>query len=161
MLYLKRQYIYALVGLSLFGCNSDDGSVQEPVSVYVPYDIRELPKPNDGYGYDDDNTIRGVNEPSGYSASEQHPYYQDYNNSYAALDGWGLCAEPILIPLQSADSEKRFPLDPDSLDGNVALYDEDGDIVPTQISADGSTIKIQCEQSLQPATTYSVVVTDG
>ncbi|USD44144.1 Ig-like domain-containing protein [Vibrio sp. SCSIO 43135] len=161
LLYLKRQYIYALVGLSLFGCNSDDGSVQEPVSVYVPYDIRELPKPNDGYGYDDDNTIRGVNEPSGYSASDQHPYYQDYNNSYAALDGWGLCAEPILIPLQSADSEKRFPLDPDSLDGNVALYDEDGDIVPTQISADGSTIKIQCEQSLQPATTYSVVVTDG
>ncbi|MCZ8489728.1 hypothetical protein O9992_29675 [Vibrio lentus] len=60
-----------------------------PVSVLVPYNINELPKPNDGYGYDDDGTITGVSEDIATMSSTNDAYYQDYNNSYAALDGWG------------------------------------------------------------------------
>ncbi|MBW3697757.1 lipase [Vibrio sp. T187] len=148
------------MAIALFGCQSDDESSNDPVSVFVPYNIQELPKPNDGYGYDNDGTISGVGEPTAALASDFDAYYQDYNNSYAALDGWGLCAEPILIPLQSIDSNKRFPLDENSLEGNVVLMDSDGNEIPTELSSDGSNVIIQCESGLEENTEYFIVVTD-
>ncbi|MEZ8626330.1 alpha/beta fold hydrolase [Vibrio splendidus] len=155
----NKPYICGLITLALLGCQSED-STQEAVSVLVPYNINELPKPNDGYGYDDDGTISGVGEDVAAMSSTNDAYYQDYNNSYAALDGWGLCAEPILIPLQSVNSDKRYPLDNNSLLNNVVLIDESGELVATRVEADGSNIKIQCEASLKPNEIYSVVVTD-
>ncbi|WGS63553.1 lipase [Vibrio lentus] len=157
----NKPFLCGLITLALLGCQSED-STQEPVSVLVPYNINELPKPNDGYGYDDDGTITGVGEDVAAMSSTNDAYYQDYNNSYAALDGWGLCAEPILIPLQSVNSDKRYPLNNESLAGNVVLIDNvTGEEVDTKISADGSNIIIQCESGLKEGTTYSVVVTDG
>ncbi|MEZ8126591.1 lipase [Vibrio splendidus] len=157
----NKPYICGLITLALLGCQSED-STQDAVSVLVPYNINELPKPNDGYGYDDDGTISGVAEDVAAMSSTNDAYYQDYNNSYAALDGWGLCAEPILIPLQSVNSDKRYPLNNETLAGNVVLIDGvTGEEVGTQISADGSNIKIQCESGLVENSTYSVVVTDG
>ncbi|CDU14519.1 lipase [Vibrio coralliirubri] len=157
----NKPYICGLITLALLGCQSED-STQEAVSVLVPYNINELPKPNDGYGYDDDGTISGVGEDVAAMSSTNDAYYQDYNNSYAALDGWGLCAEPILIPLQSVNSDKRYPLNNETLAGNVVLIDDlTGEEVITQISADGSNIKIQCESGLAESRTYSIVVTDG
>ncbi|MCC4784278.1 lipase [Vibrio lentus] len=157
----NKPYICGLITLALLGCQSED-STQEAVSVLVPYNINELPKPNDGYGYDDDGTISGVGEDVAAMSSTNDAYYQDYNNSYAALDGWGLCAEPILIPLQSVNSDKRYPLNNETLAGNVVLINEStGSEVATQISADGSNIIIQCESGLEEETTYSIVVTDG
>ncbi|MEZ8512497.1 lipase [Vibrio splendidus] len=157
----NKPYICGLITLALLGCQSED-STQDAVSVLVPYNINELPKPNDGYGYDDDGTISGVGEDVAAMSSTNDAYYQDYNNSYAALDGWGLCAEPILIPLQSVNSDKRYPLNNETLAGNVVLIDDlTGEEVVTQISADGSNIKIQCESGLVENRTYSVVVTDG
>ncbi|WP_123287281.1 alpha/beta fold hydrolase [Vibrio crassostreae] len=157
----NKPYICGLITLALLGCQSED-STQEPVSVLVPYNIDELPKPNDGYGYDDDGTISGVGEHAVTLSSKNDAYYQDYNNSYAALDGWGLCAEPILIPLQSVNSDKRYPLNNETLAGNVVLIDDlTGEEVGTQISADGSNIKIQCKSGLAESRTYSIVVTDG
>ncbi|MEO9494923.1 MAG: lipase [Vibrio splendidus] len=157
----NKPYVCGLITLALLGCQSED-STQDAVSVLVPYNINELPKPNDGYGYDDDGTISGVGEDVAAMSSTNDAYYQDYNNSYAALDGWGLCAEPILIPLQSVNSDKRYPLNNETLAGNVVLIDGvTGEEVGTQISADGSNIKIQCESGLVENRTYSVVVTDG
>ncbi|MEZ8784016.1 lipase [Vibrio splendidus] len=157
----NKPCICGLITLALLGCQSED-STQEAVSVLVPYNINELPKPNDGYGYDDDGTISGAGEDVAAMSSTNDAYYQDYNNSYAALDGWGLCAEPILIPLQSVNSDKRYPLNNETLAGNVVLIDGvTGEEVGTQISADGSNIKIQCESGLVENRTYSVVVTDG
>ncbi|MGF1849384.1 lipase [Vibrio lentus] len=157
----NKPYLCGLITLALLGCQSED-STQEAVSVLVPYNINELPKPNDGYGYDDDGTITGVGEDVAAMSSTNDAYYQDYNNSYAALDGWGLCAEPILIPLQSVNSDKRYPLNNESLAGNVVLIDNvTGEEVETKISADGSNIIIQCESGLKEGTTYSIVVTDG
>ncbi|NOJ14044.1 alpha/beta fold hydrolase [Vibrio splendidus] len=156
----NKPYICGLITLALLGCQSED-STQEPVSVLVPYNLNELPKPNDGYGYDEDGTISGIGEDAVAMLSANDAYYQDYNNSYAALDGWGLCAEPILIPLQSVNSDKRYPLDNNSLLNNVVLIDESGELVATRVEADGSNIKIQCEASLKPHELYSVVVTDG
>ncbi|MFA0005366.1 lipase [Vibrio splendidus] len=157
----NKPYICGLITLALLGCQSED-STQDAVSVLVPYNINELPKPNDGYGYDDDGTISGVGEDVAAMSSTNDAYYQDYNNSYAALDGWGLCAEPILIPLQSVNSDKRYPLNNETLAGNVVLIDDlTGEEVVTQISADGSNIKIQCESGLAESRTYSIVVTNG
>ncbi|MEZ8653665.1 lipase [Vibrio splendidus] len=157
----NKPYICGLITLALLGCQSED-STQEAASVLVPYNINELPKPNDGYGYDEDGTISGVGEDVAAMSSTNDAYYQDYSNSYAALDGWGLCAEPILIPLQSVNSDKRYPLNNETLAGNVVLIDGvTGEEVGTQISADGSNIKIQCESGLVENRTYSVVVTDG
>ncbi|MFM2642792.1 lipase [Vibrio chagasii] len=157
----NKPLLCGLITLALLGCQSED-STQEPVSVLVPYNINELPKPNDGYGYDDDGTITGFGEHAVVMSSKNDAYYQDYNNSYAALDGWGLCAEPILIPLQSINSDKRFPLNNETLEGNVALIDASTGVeVETQISADGSNIIIQCQSGLNEGTTYSIVVTDG
>ncbi|MEZ9397595.1 lipase [Vibrio splendidus] len=157
----NKPYICGLITLALLGCQSED-STQDAVSVLVPYNINELPKPNDGYGYDDDGTISGVDEDVAAMSSANDAYYQDYNNSYSALDGWGLCAEPILIPLQSVNSDKRYPLNNETLAGNVVLIDGvTGEEVGTQISADGSNIKIQCESGLVENRIYSLVVTDG
>lgn len=157
----KKSHLCGLIALALVGCQSDESTTQEPVSVFVPYNVQELPKPNDGYGYDNDGTITGSGERRELLALNGEEYYQDYNNSYSALDGWGLCAEPILIPLQSINSDKRFPLDANSLQGNVVLMDDSGKKVDTKISADGSNIKIECEASLKPNELYYVVVTDA
>ncbi|WP_261883624.1 alpha/beta fold hydrolase [Vibrio pelagius] len=157
----KKSHLCGLIALALIGCQSDESTTQEPVSVFVPYNIQELPKPNDGYGYDNDGTITGSGERKALLALNGEEYYQDYNNSYSAIDGWGLCAEPILIPLQSINSDKRFPLDANSLEGNVVLMDDSGQEVDTQISADGSNIKIECEASLKPSQLYYIVVIDA
>ena len=157
----KKSHLCGLIAIALVGCQSDESTTQEPVSVFVPYNVQELPKPNDGYGYDNDGTISGNGERGALLALHGEEYYQDYNNSYSALDGWGLCAEPILIPLQSINSDKRFPLDSNSLQGNVVLMDDSGKEISTQISADGSNIKIECEAGLKPNQLYYVVVTDA
>lgn len=157
----KKSHLCGLIAIALVGCQSDESTTQEPVSVLVPYNVQELPKPNDGYGYDNDGTITGNGERKALLALHGEEYYQDYNNSYSALDGWGLCAEPILIPLQSINSDKRFPLDSNSLQGNVVLMDDSGKEISTQISADGSYIKIECEAGLKPNQLYYVVVTDA
>jgi hypothetical protein len=157
----KKSHLCGLIAMALVGCQSDESTTQEPVSVFVPYNVQELPKPNDGYGYDNDGTITGSGERQALLALNGEEYYQDYNNSYSAIDGWGLCAEPILIPLKSINSDKRFPLDANSLQGNVVLMDDSGQEINTQISADGSNIKIECEASLKPRQLYYVVVTDA
>ena len=157
----KKSHLCGLIALALVGCQSDESTTQQPVSVFVPYNVQDLPKPNDGYGYDNDGTITGSGERQALLALNGEEYYQDYNNSYSAIDGWGLCAEPILIPLQSINSDKRFPLDANSLQGNVVLMDDSGQEINTQISADGSNIKIECEASLKPNQLYYVVVTDA
>ncbi len=76
----NKPYLCGLITLALLGCQSED-LTQEPVSVLVPYNINELPKPNDGYGYDDDGTITGVGEDVAAMSSTNDAYYQDYNNS--------------------------------------------------------------------------------
>lgn len=154
----NRHCVHALLGLSLIGCNSESTSNTDQSSVYIPYNLNELPKPNDGYGYDNDLTISGVDEPA---YEEQQAYHQDFNNSYAALDGWGLCAEPILIPIEQADSEQRHPLNQESLKGNVVLMNSSGESIPTKLSSTGSEIKIECESSLKYSEKHYLVVTDG
>ncbi|CAK1908875.1 hypothetical protein VCRA2119O44_220001 [Vibrio crassostreae] len=144
----NKPYICGLITLALLGCQSED-STQEPVSVLVPYNIDELPKPNDGYGYDDDGTITGVGEHAVTLSSKNDAYYQDYNNSYAALDGWGLCAEPILIPLQSINSDKRFPLNNETFSGNVVLINEStGEEVSTQMALLRNSMELNPEPTI-------------
>ncbi|MEF1230613.1 hypothetical protein QTO02_24605, partial [Vibrio fortis] len=65
--------------MALVGCQSDESTTQEPVSVFVPYNVQELPKPNDGYGYDNDGTITGSGERGELLALNGDEYYQDYN----------------------------------------------------------------------------------
>ncbi|MFM2590388.1 alpha/beta fold hydrolase [Vibrio sp. TBV020] len=156
----------ALTGVALLsGCGTDDSSTSQ-VSVQVPFNTVQPPMPNDGYGYDNDGTISLPDEPDPsaiYSQTEQETltYYQNFETSFAGVDGWGLCVEPIEVPLQSVDSALVYPLDEQSLDGAVTLFDSETMLpVKTKLSNDGRNIRIECESALDSAKTYYLIVTD-
>ncbi|WP_241211668.1 alpha/beta fold hydrolase [Vibrio sinaloensis] len=157
----------ALTGVVLLsGCGSDDSSTTQ-VPVQVPFNTIQPPMPNDGYGYDKDGTISLPHEPAvttkGSQLSEESvSYYQDFETSFAGVDGWGLCVEPIEIPLQSVNSPLIYPLDNASLNDNVLLLDSQTmQEVETKLSNDGRHIRIECDAALESAHSYYLVVTKG
>ncbi|MCG9683228.1 Ig-like domain-containing protein [Vibrio sp. Isolate23] len=149
----------------LAGCDGEE-STTENIAVEVPFSSNSIPMPNDGYGYDEDGTISLPNEPSSiqnYSTREEfEAYYQSFETSFAAVDGWGLCVEPIEIPLDSVNSGQVPAIDPSSLVGNVLLLDSSGnEIDGTKLTSDGRQLTIQCSAALQPGTSYYLAVTNG
>ncbi|MCG9597971.1 Ig-like domain-containing protein [Vibrio sp. Isolate25] len=149
----------------LAGCDGEE-STTENIAVEVPFSSNNIPMPNDGYGYDEDGTISLPNEPSSiqnYSTREEYEaYYQSFETSFAAVDGWGLCVEPIEIPLDSVNSGQVPAIDPSSLVGNVLLLDSSGnEIDGTKLTSDGRQLTIQCSAALQPGTSYYLAVTNG
>ncbi|NRF26295.1 Ig-like domain-containing protein [Vibrio coralliilyticus] len=151
--------------LILAGCDGEE-STTENIAVEVPFALNDIPMPNDGYGYDDDGSISLPDEPSSpqsYSTNEEYEaYYQSFETSYAAVDGWGLCVEPIEIPLDSVNSGQVPAIDSSSLEGNVLLLDSSGnEIDGTKLTSDGRQLTIQCGAALQPGTPYYLAVTNG
>ncbi|WP_171348141.1 Ig-like domain-containing protein [Vibrio coralliilyticus] len=149
----------------LAGCDGEE-STTENIAVEVPFTSNSIPMPNDGYGYDEDGSISLPNEPSSiqsYSTSEEYEaYYQSFETSFAAVDGWGLCVEPIEIPLDSVNSGQVPAIDSSSLEGNVLLLDSSGnEIDGTKLTSDGRQLTIQCGAALQPGTPYYLAVTNG
>ncbi|MCC2522430.1 Ig-like domain-containing protein [Vibrio coralliilyticus] len=149
----------------LAGCNGEE-STTENIAVEVPFALDSIPMPNDGYGYDDkDGSISLPDEPSSpasYSTdAEYEAYYQRFETSFAAVDGWGLCVEPIEIPLDSVNSGQVPAIDQSSLDGNVLLMDGTGQLVETKLSSDGRKIVIECSSALKPSTQYYLAVSTG
>ena len=150
----------------LSGCGSEE-STSDNIAVEVPFSLSSIPMPNDGYGYDADGTISLPGEPSSPNAystnAEYDAYYQNFETSFAAVDGWGLCVEPIEIPLSSVGSEQVLALEPTSLQGNVLLIEgTTGQEVPnTKLSSDGRKLTIECGAALQPGTEYFIAVSNG
>jgi len=151
----------------LAGCGGEE-STTENIAVEVPFALNDIPMPNDGYGYDEDGSISLPDEPSSpqsYSTNEEYEaYYQSFETSYAAIDGWGLCVEPIEIPLDSVNSGQVPAIDQSSLDGNVLLIDSQTNDVfdgGLKLSSDGRKLVIECGSALQPSTTYHLIVTSG
>ncbi|EEX33713.1 MULTISPECIES: lipase [Vibrio] len=151
----------------LAGCDGEE-STTENIAVEVPFALNDIPMPNDGYGYDDDGSISLPDEPSSpqsYSTNEEYEaYYQSFETSYAAVDGWGLCVEPIEIPLDSVNSGQVPAIDQSSLDGNVLLIDSQTNNVfdgGLKLSSDGRKLVVECGSALQPSTTYHLIVTSG
>jgi|GEM_PF-3199615 len=158
----------------LGGCNSEE-STSENIAVEIPFSLNNIPMPNDGYGYDGDGTISLPGEPSSPNAystnAEYESYYQSFETSFAAVDGWGLCVEPIEVPLGSINSEQVIALNPQSIitDGvsatdSVMLFKE-GESTPLDIkvTSDGRSLSIQCGEALNldTPTRYHLVVTNG
>ncbi|UTV28452.1 alpha/beta fold hydrolase [Photobacterium atrarenae] len=160
--WLRQGLFCTITVLLLSGCPSD-GETEEAVAVEIPFSVNALPMPNDGYDYDHDGTISLPDEPEFSSADNRHTsYYQDFETSFAALDGWGLCTEPLEIPLQSIHSGQRYPLAADSLENNVlVIRSSDLKVIETKLSSDGSSIQIECQHALDTATTYHMIVTSG
>lgn len=151
----------------LAGCDGEE-STTENIAVEVPFALNDIPMPNDGYGYDEDGSISLPDEPSSpqsYSTNEEYEaYYQSFETSYAAIDGWGLCVEPIEIPLDSVNSGQVPAIDQSSLDRNVLLIDSQTNDVfdgGLKLSSDGRKLVIECGSALQPSTTYHLIVTSG
>ncbi|WP_171354576.1 MULTISPECIES: Ig-like domain-containing protein [Vibrio] len=149
----------------LAGCDGEE-STTENIAVEVPFTSNSIPMPNDGYGYDEDGSISLPDEPSSiqsYSTNEEYEaYYQSFETSFAAVDGWGLCVEPIEIPLNSVNSGQVPAIDSSSLEGNVLLLDSSGnEIDGTKLTSDGRQLTIQCGAALQPDTPYYLAVTNG
>ncbi|WFB47184.1 Ig-like domain-containing protein [Vibrio coralliilyticus] len=149
----------------LAGCDGEE-STTENIAVEVPFTSNSIPMPNDGYGYDEDGSISLPDEPSSiqsYSTNEEYEaYYQSFETSFAAVDGWGLCVEPIEIPLDSVNSGQVPAIDSSSLEGNVLLLDSSGnEIDGTKLTSDGRQLTIQCGAALQPGTPYYLAVTNG
>jgi len=140
-------------------CQSDDESNQAPIDMYVPFSVSALPIPNDGYGYDDDFTISlpGENDVHGI---DRENFYRSSDTVYAALDGWGLCTEPMQIAIASLNSNERYPLNPNTLANNVVLIKEDGTPVETNISSTSENIQIECTATLTENSTYFLLVND-
>jgi len=115
--------------------------------------------PNDGYGYDVDSTISlpGENDVHGV---DRENFYRSSDTVYAALDGWGLCTEPMQIPIASLNSNERYPLNPNTLANNVVLIKEDGTPVETNISSTSENIQIECTATLAENSTYFLLVND-
>ena len=158
----------------LSGCGSEE-STSDNIAVEVPFSLSSIPMPNDGYGYDADGTISLPGEPSSPNAystnAEYDAYYQNFETSFAAVDGWGLCVEPIEVPLSSVGSEQVIALDPQSIiteansaTDTVMLFRE-GDPTPLDIKVtnDGRSLSIQCGEALNldTPTRYHLVVTNG
>lgn len=153
---------YSMAALLLSGCQSDEETA-EKVAVEVPFSVKALPMPNDGYGYDEDGTISLPDEPAFFSTkSGDISYYQNFETSFAGIDGWGLCVEPLEIPLKSINSGQKYPLNDASLTNNVVVIKSDtSEVVATQKSNDGSNIYIECHSALESAETYHIIVTSG
>ncbi|MDC5821346.1 lipase [Vibrio europaeus] len=158
----------------LSGCGSEE-STSDNIAVEVPFSLSSIPMPNDGYGYDADGTISLPGEPSSpnaYSTNVEYAaYYQNFETSFAAVDGWGLCVEPIEVPLSSVGSEQVLALDPQSIiteknsaTDTVMLFKE-GDPTPLDIKVtnDGRSLSIQCGEALNldTPTRYHLIVTSG
>lgn len=150
----------------LSGCGGEE-STSDNIAVEVPFSLSSIPMPNDGYGYDADGTISLPGEPSSPNAystnAEYDAYYQNFETSFAAVDGWGLCVEPIEIPLSSVGSEQVIALEPTSLQGNVLLIDGTTrqEVPNTKLSSDGRKLIIECGAALQPGTEYFIAVSNG
>ncbi|WP_019277995.1 Ig-like domain-containing protein [Vibrio coralliilyticus] len=148
----------------LAGCDGEE-STTENIAVEVPFALNDIPMPNDGYGYDEDGSISLPDEPSSpqnYSTNEEYEaYYQSFETSFAAVDGWGLCVEPIEIPLDSVNSGQVPAIDQSSLEGNVLLMDSAGKPVATKISSDGRKIVLECRSALESGTQYHLAVSTG
>ncbi|AQS37151.1 Bacterial virulence factor lipase N-terminal/Alpha/beta hydrolase family [Shewanella psychrophila] len=154
-------YASALIGsLLVAGCGSEENVSQAPISVYVPFSINALPIPNDGYGFDSDHTIAFPVE-NQVEGVDRENFYRSSDTVYAALDGWGLCVEPIRIPIASIDADERYPLDSASLVNNIMLIDAaSAKAVPAEITASGEEIKIACQQALNSESRYFLAVSD-
>jgi len=151
--------------MAISACQSDDESNQAPIDMYVPFSVSALPMPNDGYGYDDDLTISLPGESDLIDDTEEdiedkENFYRSSDTVYAALDGWGLCTEPLQIPIASLNSNERYPLDPATLEGNVLLVDEYDNSIDVKVSATSENIQIECAATLQEDTTYFLAVND-
>jgi hypothetical protein len=154
----------------LAGCSDDsssggsDGVVEE---TYVPYDVSALPMPNDGYGLDDaDGTISlpGEPQPNQLNREDMEAYYQSYETSIGALDGWGM-SNVIKVPIANRNTEERYPLDQNSLKNNVMLIKEDGltqskEPVEIEVISTGSEIEIRPLQVLDDESVYYITVSD-
>lgn len=153
-----RRYTGIFIGcMAISACQSDDESNQAPIDMYVPFSVTALPMPNDGYGYDVDSTISlpGEDEVEGV---DRENFYRSSDTVYAALDGWGLCTEPLQIPIASLNSNERYPLNPNTLANNVILIKEDGTPVETNISSTSENIQIECTATLAENSTYFLLV---
>lgn len=155
-----RRYAGVFMGcIAISACQLDEESNQAPIDMYVPFSISALPMPNDGYGYDEDLTISlpGEGEVEGI---DKENFYRSSDTVYAALDGWGLCTEPLQIPLATLNGNERYPLDPETLANNVTLVRADGTPVETNISSTSENIQIECTTTLEESTTYFLAVND-
>ncbi|WP_392340898.1 hypothetical protein [Moritella marina] len=155
-----RRYTGIFIGcMAISACQSDDESSQAPLDMYVPFSVTALPMPNDGYGYDDDFTISLPGE-GDITGVDRENFYRSSDTVYAALDGWGLCTEPMQIPIASLNSNERYPLNPNTLADNVVLIKEDGTPVETNISSTSENIQIECTATLTEDSTYFLLVND-
>lgn len=155
-----RRYTGIFIGcMAISACQSDDESSQAPIDMYVPFSVSALPMPNDGYGYDDDFTISLPGEDD-VTGVDRENFYRSSDTVYAALDGWGLCTEPMQIPISSLNSNERYPLNPNTLADNVVLIKEDGTPVETNISSTSENIQIECTATLTENSTYFLLVND-
>jgi len=153
-----RRYTGILIScLTISACQSDEESHQAPIDMYVPFSISALPMPNDGYGYDDDLTISLPGEDD-VTGVDRENFYRSSDTVYAALDGWGLCTEPLQIPIASLNSNERYPLNPNTLATNVILIKENGTPVETNISSTSEHIQIECAATLTENSTYFLLV---
>lgn len=155
-----RRYAGVFIScIAISACQSDEESHQAPIDMYVPFSVTALPMPNDGYGYDIDSTISlpGEDEVTGI---DRENFYRSSDTVYAALDGWGLCTEPMQIPISTLNSKERYPLNPDTLASNVILIKEDGSLVETNISSTSENIQIECTAALEEKSTYFLLVND-
>lgn len=145
--------------VAISACQLDEENDQAPMDMYVPFSISALPMPNDGYGYDEDLTISLPGEKD-VSDVELENFYRSSDTVYAALDGWGLCTEPLLIPIANLNGAERTPLDPATLANNVVLVKKGGAPVVANISATSENIQIECTTTLEENTTYYLAVND-
>ena len=155
----------------LAGCSDDSSSSGGTAGIveetYVPYNVAALPMPNDGYGMDEiDGTIAlpGEDQLSYLSTDEIDAYYQSYETSIGALDGWGL-SNVIKIPIANRNTAERYPLDQDSLKDNVMLIKEDGmtqsnESIEIQVLSTGSEIEIRPLKALDDESVYYIAVND-
>ncbi|WP_026006224.1 hypothetical protein [Moritella dasanensis] len=155
-----RRYTGIIIGcMAISACQLDEENDQAPMDMYVPFSISALPMPNDGYGYDEDLTISLPGENDVFD-DDLESFYRSSDTVYAALDGWGLCTEPLLIPIENLNGAERTPLDPATLANNVVLVAEDGVLVVANISATSENIQIECTTTLKENTTYYLAIND-
>ncbi len=165
----SKAFMIGVLGLPLAllaGCSSDDSSSGETIEEsYIPYNTSALPMPNDGYGLDEDGTISLPGEPQSeqITAEEFEAYYQSYETSVGALDGWGM-SNVIKIPISNRNTEERYPLDEASLDNNVKLI-SDGvtgspEEIPVEVFSTGSEIEIKPLIALGSESKYYITISD-
>ncbi|WP_284377297.1 hypothetical protein [Litoribrevibacter albus] len=169
----SKAALLGIIGLPmafLYGCSDDssssggsDGIVEE---TFIPYDVSALPVPNDGYGYDEDGTISLPGEPqlSNYYANETDAYYQSYETSMSALDGWGM-STVIQIPIANRNTSERYPLNQATLKDNVMLIKDNGltqsdKPVSIEVVSTGSNIEIKPLEVLDDESVYYITVSD-